>query len=641
VLSSLPADTDFYSSSPSPPPRPSLPDPSQPLDALLPRLRRCEIVARDARRPPMPVEAVITSRGDELERLLAHAGVQVPEHAEGYAISPLGPVGAETRLVLAARTPLGLLRAAATREMLGGDAGPIVRAEDWPSTGIRFLGGWAFWRAEGLAEAIDITAAFKGNRLLYNGWGWTPADALTQEDALLVRRARERGVELVFELRRMSFGKEYRLNDPRHRRTIVAAYEQAAAAGFRCFGLLFDDVPWETASEECALAREVLDAVDRRLAAAPGRPELYVCPQYYWCPGQMDAAWKGHAGPEETARQRAYLATYGGELPPSAHVYIANYWGDHPAGYAEPLRRDFTELVGRKPIFFDNQAVNDYRHGAIQPFAIHSRPRSFAESYAGYYLNCGPPFAAHAATAATALSFAWNPEAYEPGTALGAALVQIHGREGSGLPPEASRSQRASWPERVACTARGVERLRDLAVEWGGGVFTAAGHYATIWRQIRDGRIGAADMARWRSELRSVREAWLDGLRAPAPRARAASTDGLLDLVRDNHRLEADLGLFAAVLELLDGRCETPRAAREAMLAAELDRCASSALAAVGRILPRAPGLDALLADPESLPPLEAPAWSWVEYFVRNTRKIFRELWEEMQEALRSASREG
>jgi hypothetical protein len=57
----------------------------------------------------------------------------------------------------------------------------------------------------------------------------------------------------------------------------------------------------------------------------------------------------------------------------------------------------------------------------------------------------------------------------------------------------------------------------------------------------------------------------------------------------------------------------------------------------VGAILPPAPGLDPLLADPASLPPGEAQAWSWVEYFASSTRRTLLELFAEMLGELRPA----
>ncbi len=639
MLDSLPSNTDFYSTEPRPYPGATLAPAADPAGRLLPLPReirfsggRIELesrrdlpgrtiasVERLASGPAVsPLRLALTSPDDDLEKRLDRAHAAVPGNIEGYSIAPL-----ESRLVLAARTTTGLLRGTATLEQLaspcegGRVTVPLVHLMDFPATQIRFLGGWALWRAHGLREAIDIASAFKANRVLYNAWGWTPADRLSVEDAWLVEYAREQGIELVFELRRMSFGREHPIADPANRQTIIEAYCQASDAGFRSFGLLFDDAPWETADDECALAVDVHEALEARLGGWKGSTELFVCPQFYWYPGQMDSAWKGRAGPEETARQRAYLETYGRRLPPAVHVYVANFWGDHPAGYEEALRAKLTELVGRQPIFFDNQIINDYRHGALFPFALHSRPGSFGSNYAGYYLNCGRPLAAYAASAATALAFAWSPEAYRPEVAMGAALRWLHS------PSEA----------RAAHAAGGLNRLRTLASEWAGGTYTAVSHYATLWRQIREGKVDAKAIARWTEAVHAVREDWLAALREPAPGASPRSLESLLALVRDSHRLERDLELFAAYFDCrgLVGRAPSSIAAFET----RSREITADALLSVASILPPAPGLAPLLDDPGSVNPRQAQAWSWVEYFHANTRKTLETVASEMLAALR------
>ncbi len=595
MLTRLPSNTDFYSAAPRSYPGVKLPG-SGALENLFPAPASCAV--RGPATLGLELVERVTTRGDETERALAASGAPVPEHREGYALATLGE-----RIVLASRCRLGLCRGRSTLESLG-DLRSSVAISDAPATEIRFLGGWALWRTHGLAMAIEIARAFKANRVLYNGWGWIPGEQLTEEDACFVSLAREHGIELVYELRRMSFGREYRISEPENRRRILDSYERALDCGFRSFGLLFDDVPWETAGDECRLATEIFELLHRRSSPGDATPELFVCPQHYWYPGQMDAGWKGRAGPEETSRQREYLETYGRELPRGAQVYIANFWGDHPDAYEADLEAQFAEIVRRKPIFFDNQLINDYRHGAIYPFALHSRPKNFGDHYAGYYLNCGLPIEAHAASAATALGFAWNPKAYEPEVAMGSALRWLHGDRG----------------ECARIALRGVSRLSALANGWAGGVHTAVSHYATLWRQTCEGGASVKKIEAWRDELRVVREDWLAAIRAPAPCARPGSLEALLALVRDSFRLESDLELFRAY-------------SSGAAVDDAFDRARRGAHEAIRAILPPAPGLDALLGDSSSLPPLSAQAWSWVEYFVRNTEKTLQELQELMNAA--------
>lgn len=636
----LPADTDFYGSGRAPHPGVVLLSPADPRSRVLPipvflalengavrisspdelpeaTIPAVEKALQDGE-AAKPVRLILLPPGDgasaSVETALAAAGVPVPDHREGYAIAPHGE-----GLLLASRSSAGLRHGAETLRRLvrvrsdGELELPSVRVRDWPACELRFLGGWALWRAHGLREAIDLAAAMKANRVLYNAWGWTPADRLWKEDAILAEYARARGIELVFELRRMSFGREARIADPKTVEAILETLARAAEHGFRSFGFLFDDVPWETAGDECVLVRRALSALEARLR--PHRPEFFTCPQHYWFPGQMDSAWKGRAGPGETRAQREYLETYGRELPPDVHVYIANYWGDHPAAYQSALREGFSDLVRRQPVFFDNQIINDYRSGAVLPFALHDRPLDLGEHYAGYCLNAARPLEAYAAAVATALAYAWNPAGHDPGVAMGAALRWLHGPSGA----------------RVERVAQAINLLRDLANEWGGGFHTALSHHATIWRLVREGRAHAGDLARWKESLGAARRSILDAIEEPAPAAPRMGLEGLAAIALGTLRLERDLDLFSGYLTCAREAPSPPALAAFQALSRELVR---NALRSVAAILPPAPNLAPLLDDPRAIAEGEAQGWSWVEYFHASTRRTLEEVRSQMLESL-------
>jgi hypothetical protein len=583
------------------------------------RLHSVEL--RDGPPGEAAIELLLAPPGSEEERRLEAAGAELGAHDEAYALIASARSGLP-RVLAGARRPAGLLRAAATlvqllgRTRAGGLEAPAVAIADEPALDVRLLGGWALCRAERLREAIDLAASVKANRVLYNWWGWIPGEEPSQEDAYLAAYARERGVELVCELRRMSFGKDYPIAEPAARRRLLDLFERAARAGFRSFGLLFDDVAWETAEEECALAAEVHALLAEVLG---GPPELFCCPRFYWYPGQMSLTWKGAAGGEETAEQRAYLEAYGRLLPAGVHLYLANFWGGTPPDYQGRLEEEYTRLVGRRPVFFDNQLINDYRLGALFPFALKERPSDFAAHVAGYTLNAPRPLDACAAAAAAALAYAWNPEGYDPERALGAAIRWQHG-------------------ERAPVVAHGINLLCDLANEWSDGISTATNHYATIWRQVREGRAGRRELARWREAVREVREGWLDALREAAPSAWPAATRGLLQLLASSHRLESDLELFAAYLEAREcGKGgEEARAEARRRFQASARGVRRRALEAVADILPPLANLQPLIeaADGTSaageLAAAESQGWSWVEYFYARTRRELEGITEEM-----------
>jgi hypothetical protein len=485
---------------------------------------------------------------------------------------------------------------------------PAVRRTDapvvakGPAIELRILGGWTLCRGERLIEAIDLAEAFGANRVLYNWWGWVPGERLTQEDERLVLYARERGIELICELRRMSFGKSYRIDEPGQRRRIVDTFLEAAQAGFRSFGLLFDDVEWETPEDECALVVEIR----RRLTDEIGHvPEMFTCPQHYWYPGQMSLDWTGAAGKEETAKQRRYLEVYGRELPADVHVYIANYWGDAPDDYATRLREEYTELVGRKPVFFDNQLINDYRLGAIFPFALHQRPGDFDEHVAGYVINAPRPLAAYAPSIASALQYARSPRDYDPETTLGSTIEWMHG---SG--------------ERAAAVLDATNRLRDLANDWADGEYTATNHYRTIWRQVREGRADRERLTLWRAGISQVKERLLGALEIDSHDGRAESTRAITELSTSCERLGVDLTLFDHFLASTD---KDPHALQHVAR-----KVREHALAQVAGILPRVAGFETELTASASTDPEGSPAWSWFEYFYRNTEREIDALVAEM-----------
>ena len=520
-----------------------------------------------------------------------------------------------------ATTELGLLRGAATLAQLvsrtenGRVDVPLVDIDDAPAIPRRILGGWALARGERLREAIDLAAQFKANRVLYNAWGWVPGERLTTEDAHFVRYARARGVELIFELRRMSFGDATSLREPELRDEIIAVFREAAEIGFRAFGFLFDDVAWETPSDECTLVRAIDEMLRHRLGEAP---ELYACPQHYWYPGQMALDWTGPAEPEERTRQRDYLATWGRNLPRGTHVYLANFWGDVPTDYADDLRTKYSQLVGRRPVFFDNQLINDYRLGAAYPFALQQRPTDFAEHVDGYLINAPRPLIAYAASVGTALAYAWNPADYDPASVLGAAIE-------------------LTFHEAAEAYSRALESLRDLANEWAGGRYTAADHYRTIWRGVRRGDVDAARIDDWVRRARRLEDEWLTAIRSLGPR-RVSALRGLGATLASARRLRSDLDLFRAYFE---ARAAAPLdASSRARLRATAAAVRRTALDFAADLLPPLPHT-AILVDaadgsrePDPPPRGASQGWSWVEYFYRWTERAIDEVTAEMESEL-------
>lgn len=418
------------------------------------------------------------------------AGLEIPDGEETYSIR-FWRDGEVHQVLLAANTPIGLLRGVTTLAQLaaGNPAAPEMRAvevDDYPSFPIRFLGGWALYRAHRLKDAIDLAFAFKMNRVLYNFWNMTAQERLFAEDAFLVEYARDRGIELVFETRRLAFGKEFRLDDERYTGPVLALFDQAVQTGFRVFGIMFDDQEMETAEAECDMFLKPRERLTDQIGATP---EMYFCPQYYWFPGEQFYRKPADKTEREaqTAHQRTYLETLGRLLPSDVHVHLANWWNDVADDFETETQTQFIDLVGRKPIFFDNQAINDYRVGLVLPFPLHRRPADLPQVIEGYYVNSGWPLSAYAANVATSAAYAWNTRSYNPASHGGSALLHIFG-------------------DRAGSVSHYQNCLNDLFNELSVGHPHPVNHYDAIWARITEGELGAKTLDQWIARCTELKE---------------------------------------------------------------------------------------------------------------------------------------
>jgi hypothetical protein len=569
-------------------------------------------------------EATLTCDCDLRFELAAGPVTDLPPHLEAYVLR-VEPESAGHPITVVANSALGLFRGATTfANWIESDEAGVVascgRVVDAPLVDLRILGGWALCRGERLREAVDVAALGKANRALYNAWGWVPGDRLTDEDAHFVQYARERGVELIFELRRMSFGKDWPLAD--RREEVFDVFRAAVERGFRSFGFLFDDVPWESADSECDFLVELWSVLSTALGA---EPELYACPQYYWNPGQMSISWTGPAEREERELQRRYLETWGRRLPVGIRVYIANYWSDTPSDYAKRLRDEYSDLLGRKPIFFDNQLINDYRLGVVLPFALRGRPADFADHYEGYLINAPRPLDAQMTSILSSLAYAWNPRGYSSGSSgsCSGSSGQAHGA-----------AIALEYGSQAAAMQQVFEGLGALANSWADQQWTATNHYRTLWQLEKRERLSRDRIGAWASKLDDLEEelsSVLSELDRFAPTRVRRGVSSILGSVR---RLRTDLEVFDHYVTAR----ETGHLAAFSDLARRARRVA---LRSVIEILPPLPGLELLVeAEDGTLARRTSErfgASSWIEYFYANTRREIDRLIASMSSELAAA----
>jgi hypothetical protein len=440
----------------------------------------------------------------------------------------------------------GLARGAATARQLIGSEGEGLTVitgtvEDWPVVPIRLLAGWGLYRDHHLEWALEVAAEGKYNRVLYNWWTATPSDRLGRREGRLVEAARGVGVELVCELRRQALGPTVSFADSEGVDALLRHYDDAVEQGFRSFGFLFDDTDVDSFDEEHGLLTDVVAHLTERLGE---EPEFFFCPRFYWFPGQMDYSWMAAvAGPDEggtpsmapmlgggrarsadeaVARQQDYQRRLGAALPDRTEVYLANWWSGTPDDWEAQLDEGWTSRVGRAPVFWDNQQQNDYRAALVLPIPLHQRPPGFAGALRGYCLNSGVPLSAFAPASVTAGAWAWNPEAYEPGAAFGAAIVRFFGPAAA-----AATEALAAWGELFDELLRPRTGMEQ--------------HYRGLHMAVKEGQGGAI-------------AARLDAVAAQLATARALlaadahplAVNALTELRREVERVRLDLALASA-----------------------------------------------------------------------------------------------
>jgi hypothetical protein len=514
--------------------------------------------------PPAPTDVCATG--------LFRSGVTATTAPGGFPITfhldADGPPGEGYRLdaapdaiTVVASTPAGLVFGATTARQLVWHQGASLRLAtgaitDAPTVPLRMLAGWGLYRDHDLETAIDVALEGKYNRVLYNWWTATADEHLGPREAHLVAHARDRGIELVLELRRQALGPGFAITDPAAREPLLRHYDDAVDRGFRAFGFLFDDTDHDPFDDEFALLTHIVDRITDRLG---DEPEFYFCPRFYWFPGEADYSWFGgnlasmlgdqHVRSVDDAveRQRDYHHRLRAVLPDRTHVYLANWWSSTPADWESQLNDEWTSVVGRPPIFWDNQQQNDYRAGALIPIPLHQRPAASAAALAGYTLNSSRPFSVYAPASVTAGAWAWNPDAYDAGSAFGAAIARLFG--------PAAVEPLAAW-----CA------LFDELLQPRAGMEQ---HYRAL-RAIAEAGTGD-DL---RARLDAIDAAFATAQAALPATADDVATDALAHLRREVHRLHLDLRLaellFADPSDAALAEGEQIAAAIEAILISRL-----------------------------------------------------------------------
>ena len=194
-----------------------------------------------------------------------------------------------------------------------------------------------------------------------------------------------------------------------------ARIDQLADAGIGDFALLFDDIPNKLPEADAAKFRNFAEAQCRVANAAFNHLEARGGGRMIFCPTEYCARFAGM-----DVEGSDYLRTLGLQLQPEIDVFWTG-----PEIVSATISADSLKEVGavlrRKPVIWENFHANDYdvRRVILGPLA--GRDSDILPYIAGYITNPNNEFETNFVAVQTTGNLV-NAEAYEPQTALSAAL---------------------------------------------------------------------------------------------------------------------------------------------------------------------------------------------------------------------------
>ncbi|MCD7058779.1 beta-N-acetylglucosaminidase domain-containing protein [Pelagibacterium xiamenense] len=205
-------------------------------------------------------------------------------------------------------------------------------------------------------------------------------------------------------------------SDPAELTALTARIDQLLALGIRDFVLLFDDIPSALPIKDvphfksfAAAQAHVANAIHAHLSVRDGG-QLLFCPTEY-CERFAD----GDVATSE------YLRTLGETLAPEIGVFWTG-----PEIVSEKITashmKAVADVLGRKPVIWDNFHVNDYDVRRIHLGPLGGRERGVLKHVAGYVINPNNECAANFVPVATTGQFLTDPH-YTPESATEEAIA--------------------------------------------------------------------------------------------------------------------------------------------------------------------------------------------------------------------------
>lgn len=241
-----------------------------------------------------------------------------------------------------------------------------------------------------------------------------PAERLKQFRELLAVASKNK-IDPYFAL---SPGLTMVYSDPKDFEALAGKLDAMTSLGFAHFALLFDDVPPVLPNEQdrtrfgsVAAAQAFVIGKTQEHLLAKGA-DLVICPTTY------TNAWG----------DRGYLTELGGNVD----VRIPFFWTGIDIvtpGFTSSQTREWTELMLRPPLIWDNYPVNDFAKWRVFLGPWRGRSSDLPDLSSGIVSN--PMIQAHVSMIplATLAEYARDPKNYDPSRAIQTSLERLFGRE--------------------------------------------------------------------------------------------------------------------------------------------------------------------------------------------------------------------
>jgi|GEM_PF-1561641 len=361
----------------------------------------------------------------EVSLNVSHSGT---EAAEDYSIRSRKRSKEARRIEITASSARGAFYALDRLEELGADGklGQDFQLTEAPSFKQRGIveGFYGMpWSHRDRLDALRFMGRVRMNRYYYapkddplhrerwrESYGGNELDRFKE----LLRVAQENFVELVYAISpglSITYSSEEDFAALRHK------LDSLAALGVRHFALFFDDIPETLQKAEdrarfqtlAAAHAYLINRTSEYLRRALPDSSLAVTPTVY----------------TNLYGGRDYLKELGAAIPQEIPIFWTGIDVFAPE-YTDAQAREWGELIGRRPIIWDNFPVNDAEPWRVYLGAKRGASPTLSEQVIGFIAN--PMNQAHASMLplATSADYAWDARGYNPDQALSRALNLLY-----------------------------------------------------------------------------------------------------------------------------------------------------------------------------------------------------------------------